>query len=129
MASCFSIAVVAFATYGLVAWPWFVLPEFRAPGLAAVLAMGAGGSVVFGALAAARLRLAGAVGFTGGAIASGAFMYLRMQHTFAARADPRAPVPEYPESLVVAVPLAWTAVALALGALFASRWRDPLQSG
>lgn len=129
MAGCSAIVLVSVVSYGLAAWPWFVVEEYRTSGLAAALGLGAGSAVVFGAVAAYRLRLAGAVGFVGGSLASAAFMYLRLQHTFAAKLDPQLPDPEYPESWAVGIPLGWTLLALGLGVLFAVWRRDPLQEG
>jgi hypothetical protein len=129
MSGCAGIAVVAFISYTLAVVPWFLVPDYRKWGLYTAVGLGAGTSAVFGAAATARLKLAGAAGFVGGALASALFMYLRLQHSFSGKIDPRLPDPEYPEAFAAGVPLAWGALAFLLGAAYMKIFRCTLKSG
>ncbi|MCU0315642.1 MAG: hypothetical protein MUC92_03515 [Fimbriimonadaceae bacterium] len=120
MSGCSVIVVVAFLTYFLTAWPWFVFPLYTLTGLQTAIVAGCGTSVVLGGISCFRFRIAGASGFLGGALAAGVFIFLVLNEVGKGRVSQDLPRPEYPERWQWMVPLLFV-VACVLVAILLTR--------
>lgn len=118
MSGCTTIAGVSLLCYALSVGPWFLFPEYQRTGLASAVGLGALLASSVGLVSTLRLKLAGIVGFAGGALSAGVFQYLRLQHVFAAMDDPDTPNPDFPQLTVVLVPFGWVVYVAAATVLF-----------
>jgi hypothetical protein len=124
MNGCATIVVLSFTTYGLVVWPFFVMPEYTIFGLLTIIVLGMAPATVFGALAVRRAGLAGAAGFFGGAMASAVFIFLRLQQTQLGRLSYELPDPEYPAAWGWMLPLAWFLFSGGIAAVLLPKEKD-----
>ncbi|MBS1724043.1 MAG: hypothetical protein JSS66_13945 [Armatimonadetes bacterium] len=121
MAGCTTIGVVSLLTYGLTIWPFSVFPEYTTKGLTLILIAGCGPAMILGAVAGRTLRLAGASGFFGGAMAGAVFMHLRLQQTLLGKFTRDLPKPDYADWLAWAVPPTWFVAAGIIALVFYRR--------
>lgn len=118
MVGCTGFVLASMVCYGLSVWPFFVFDKTHLA--KTLLTCGLTGflpSALFGIFCARRFGLAGGMGFIGGALTTCVFTFLRLQSTSSQRFNRDLPQPDFPESWVWMIPLAWFIVALILAAL------------
>lgn len=113
MAGCSVILVSSVAILLFTILPWAIFPIYTAQGLISAVAAGAGIAWLGGIVLCRKFAVAGAAGFLGGVMASGIFMYLRMEQIRFMQFDPSRPEVELPSSWTYGVPLGWLALAIA----------------
>lgn len=117
LGGCFTIGILAVLCHLLTIWPFFIFAEHTITGLQRIFMVGGLPVLILGLLASWRFSFAGYSGFVGGAVASAAFMYLRLDQTFLGAISPNLPAPEYPERWKWMIPLAWIAACALLGGI------------
>jgi hypothetical protein len=118
---CTGFVLASITSYLLSVWPHFLMPAIdQLPTLLSCLAIGFVPSALVGGFASRRYGLPGACGYIGGALATGVFLYLRMEATFIGYEAKQTPQPEYPEALMYLVPLAWILASGFIGVLLAA---------
>jgi hypothetical protein len=116
LVGCWGFAATSLVTYALAVWPHFVFHQVHLKAtLGLCFALGLIPAGVAGAMASRKWGLAAAAGFLGGSMATGVFLFLRLQQAHIIKDATQAPQPDYPESWVWIIPLAWTLVCLLLG--------------
>jgi len=124
---CGSFVFVSIASYGLAAWPMFVVPSTHLLAqLGIALAAGLVPSAILGAVATRKTGLPGACGFVGGAMATAIFLFLRLEQLMLGYSIREIPQPEYPRSWIWIVPTAWVVLAILLAVVLLPRreYRD-----
>lgn len=116
---CTGFVAASIGCYILSVWPFLLFSETeKLSMLCLATAAGLIPATVLGVIATRRFRLAGACGFVGSALATGIFLYLRIEQVFLSALARQAPTPDYPRAMVYLVPLAWillaTIIALAV---------------
>ena len=81
-------------------------------------------AAILGAFASRKFELPGACGFVGGSMALSVFLYLRLQEVMLGKGSTDLPHPDYPESWVWVIPLAWLIVSLLIAGLATPRISD-----
>lgn len=125
MAGCTTIVLASLITYALTVWPWFTMEEYTVRGLLTIALAGMLPATLFGIFCSRKFDQAGASGFFGGAMATGVFIYLRLQQTMLGKHSVDLPMPEYPEGFGWAVPLAWVLLAAAVAWVARPRPKSP----
>ena len=112
---CSGFVITSIGGYLLAVWPFIVFQDterLTRLGLAAVV--GLTPAAIVGIFATRKFRLAGACGFIGGSMATGIFLYLRLQQEFLAFMARQAPKPEYPSVAMYLIPLSWIVLSAIL---------------
>jgi len=112
---CSGFVLTSIGGYLLSVWPFITFQDTeRLSGLVLASAVGLIPAAFVGIIATRRFRLAGACGFVGGSMATGIFLYLRIQQAFLAHEARQAPKPEYPSICIYLIPLAWIVLSTLL---------------
>lgn len=117
---CSGFVFTSIVGYALSVWPFFLLPETqKLVNLAIAAGIGLTPAAVLGVVATRKFGLAGACGFVGGSMATGIFLYLRIEQIFIAALARQAPPAEYPRIVTYLLPLGWILLSaiLAIAAL------------
>jgi hypothetical protein len=117
---CSGFVFTSIFGYILSVWPFFIFPETnKLTMLLTATAIGLTPAAILGMFATRNFGLAGACGFVGGSMATGIFLYLRIDQIFLAALARQAPPAEYPQIITYLLPLAWVLVSgiLALAVL------------
>jgi hypothetical protein len=125
---CSGFVLTSIGGYILSVWPFLVFPDteqIRMLGLAA--AVGLIPAAVLGIVATRKFALAGACGFVGGALSTGIFLYLRIEQTFISALSRQAPTPDYPQMMMVLVPVSWVILCAILALVFLPREKPDLE--
>lgn len=106
---CTGFVLASLATYALAVWPYFLVIEEQHTWLGLGKAMAIGGVPAFGLgfLLVRRYGLPAACGAIGGAMATGIFIYVRLQQVMLGFDVPEVPDPEYPRFVSWLLPLVW----------------------
>ena len=119
---CSGFVATSIGGYVLSVWPYLVFPKiYQLQGLEVASLAGLGPAAILGLVAVRYFRLAGACGFVGAAMATGIFLYLRIEESFIAGSAGRSPVPDYPRPMVYLVPLAWVLATAIMAIAFLPR--------
>ncbi len=115
---CSGFVVTSIGGYILSVWPFLLFQDSeRITTLGTSCAFGLLPAAILGMVSSRKFGLAGACGFVGGSMATGIFMFLRIQQAFVAAFARQAPPPDYPQILMYLVPLSWVIVSLVLALL------------
>ncbi|MDR3690619.1 MAG: hypothetical protein P4L46_14670 [Fimbriimonas sp.] len=116
---CSGFVFTSIGGYILSVWPYLVFQDSEILArLAMCSAIGLTPSALLGIAATRRFGLAGACGFVGGSMATGIFLFLRLDQAFVAALARQAPKPDYPHLLVYLVPAGWIILTLILALVF-----------
>lgn len=115
---CGTFVMVSGLQLALICWPFFVFPKTHELSQL-MIALAAAGipALIAGVISVRKLAVAGASGFVGGAMASAAFMFLRLHEVSMGRYMHDAPQPEFPEVWTWIIPVAWVLLAAAVALL------------
>ena len=116
---CSGFVLTSIGGYILSVWPYLVFQESeKLSRLGVSSAIGLVPAAILGIFSARKFGLAGACGFVGGAMATGIFLYLRIEQTFISALARQAPKPDYPQILMYLIPLGWLIVSIVLSLIF-----------
>ncbi len=116
---CSGFVFTSIGGYILTVWPYLVFQDSeRLSRLEVSSLVGMLPAAILGTVASRRFGLAGACGFVGGSMASGIFLYLRIEQTFLSSLARQAPKPDYPQILTYLIPLTWIIVSVILALVF-----------
>jgi len=108
--------------YVLAVWPFFAVPETHlARNLTTACAFGMVPALVLTAFSTRRFGLPGACGGLGVAMATGVFLYLRMDQIMLGFTVRDLPRPDYPSTWAWIVPSAYVVATVAVGLLLLPR--------
>ena len=115
---CSGFLVAAVAGYLLSIWPFVAFQKTeQVQWLLICFAAGPLPATILGIYATRKFGLGGACGFIGGALCTGVFLFLRIQHSFVSALAQQAPRPGYPEAFQYLVPGAYILACLFLAIL------------
>lgn len=115
---CSGFVASSLITYFIAIWPFFIFTEtHHVRELAMGALLGLLPALVFGAYVTRRFGLAPAAGFIGGGMAAAIFLYLRLVEVNLRRVQRELAQPDFPESWIWLVPLAWVLLLFLVGAV------------
>jgi hypothetical protein len=113
IAGCAGFVGTSLFSYFLTVWPFFVFQTtHRLDTIGTCALLGFAPAAALGVLATRRFNLPGACGFIGGSMATCVFLYLRLQQIMLGKGSPDFPQPDFPDSFVWMLPMAWLAVSV-----------------
>lgn len=108
LTGCSGFVFASVGGYILSVWPFLVFPDSeKLIRLATASGIGFVPASILGIIATRKFGLAGACGFVGAALATGIFLYLRLDEIFIGALARQAPTPDYPKMMSWLLPLAW----------------------
>ena len=122
---CSGFVVTSIGGYIMSVWPFLLFPDTeKVARLGIAAAIGFLPAAILGIFSTRKFGLAGACGFVGGALATGIFLYLRLEQVFLSSMARQAPTPDYPKILIYLVPLSWILVTAILALAFLPKERE-----
>ncbi len=122
---CSGFVGTSIGGYLLSVWPFFFFPESeKVKFLLISSSVGLIPAAILGILATRRFALAGACGFVGGSMATGIFLFLRLDQVFLSALARQAPPAEYPKVMTYLLPLAWILISAILALAVLPREQD-----
>ena len=125
LTGCSAFVATSFLTYFLTVWPFLTFQDSHLAATLGVCALlGPLPALVLGAYASRKFELPGACGFVGGSMALCVFLFLRLQQVMLGKGSTDLPHPDYPDSWVWMIPLAWLVAAIFVALLAMPRIDD-----
>jgi hypothetical protein len=112
IAGCTGFVATSIIAYVLSVWPHFVVGEAHlARSIGIALAIGLMPALIFGFVAIKKMGLPAATGFIGGSLATGVFLFLRINQVMISRHIHDGPQPDYPAAWTWMIPAGWVVLA------------------
>lgn len=119
LAGCSTFVTTSILGYLLTVWPFFAVADTHLTvNLAVACASGMIPALILTLVATRKVGLPGACGGLGGAMASGIFLFLRLDQLMLGLTVRDLPRPDFPPAWAWIVPIAYVVLTLVLGIIF-----------